>query len=157
MATSSEPRRLRWSVPTADTSTNEWLDLQYNISQSLQLLIRESIQRDGYIDVVNRPVEQLPRRGRPPVGAEDQSSTAQKNRGQRQSDDDRGEGRDEDSESGSHTVRSHIDDTRGLDVSDADAAPPEVDESSDERNNSNDGDAADAAPMDMESIFGDRR
>jgi hypothetical protein len=39
---------------------------QYDISRSLQLLIRESIQRDGYIDVVNRPVEQLPRRGRPP-------------------------------------------------------------------------------------------
>ncbi|MGI8307012.1 hypothetical protein [Saccharopolyspora hattusasensis] len=66
MTTSNEPRRLRWSVPAADISTNRWLDEQENISRSLQLLIRESIQRDGYIDVVNRPVEQLPRRGRPP-------------------------------------------------------------------------------------------
>lgn len=66
MAEKPEPRRLRWSVPRADESTNRWLDEQYDISRSLQLLIRESIQRDGYIDVVNRPVEQLPRRGRPP-------------------------------------------------------------------------------------------
>ncbi|WP_026820005.1 hypothetical protein [Arthrobacter castelli] len=63
----SEPRRLRWSVPAVDVSTNYWLDKQENISRSLQLLIRESIQRDGYLDVVNRPVDQLPRRGRPPV------------------------------------------------------------------------------------------
>lgn len=61
-----EPRRLRWSVPAADTSTNQWLDAQENISRSLQVLIRETIQRDGYVDIVNRPVEQLPRRGRPP-------------------------------------------------------------------------------------------
>ena len=63
---SVEPRRLRWSVPLADASTNQWLDLQNNISQSLQQLIREAIARDGYVDVVNKPVEQLPRRGRPP-------------------------------------------------------------------------------------------
>lgn len=67
MAKPAEPRRLRWSVPRADESTNRWLDVQHDISRSLQLLIRESIQRDGYIDVVNRPVEQLPRRGRPPL------------------------------------------------------------------------------------------
>lgn len=66
MAKAADPRRLRWSVPRADESANRWLDEQYDISRSLQLLIRESIQRDGYIDVVNRPVEQLPRRGRPP-------------------------------------------------------------------------------------------
>lgn len=60
-------RRLRWSLSRADTSSNQWLDMQENISRSIQLLIRESIQRDGYIDVVNRPVEQLPRRGRPPA------------------------------------------------------------------------------------------
>lgn len=69
-----EPRRLRWSVPAADASTNDWLDLQENISRSIQLLIRESIQRDGYIDVVNRPIDQLPRRGRPPVTGSSQGS-----------------------------------------------------------------------------------
>lgn len=62
----AEPRRLRWSVPAADVSVNEWLDVQEHISSSLRLLIRESIEREGYIDVVNKPVEQLPRRGRPP-------------------------------------------------------------------------------------------
>ncbi len=62
----AEPRRLRWSVPAVDVSTNRWLDHQENISRSLQLLIRESIQRDGYIDVVNRPVEQLPLRSPAP-------------------------------------------------------------------------------------------
>jgi hypothetical protein len=66
MTKPDEPRRLRWSVPRVDVSTNQWLDMQNDISHSLQLLIRESIQRDGYIDVVNRPIEQLPRRGRPP-------------------------------------------------------------------------------------------
>lgn len=62
----TEPRRLRWSVPAADVSVNRWLDVQESISSSLRLLIRESIEREGYIDVVNKPVEQLPRRGRPP-------------------------------------------------------------------------------------------
>lgn len=66
-ASSAEPRRLRWSIPAADISSNQWLDMQENISRSMQVLIRESIQRDGFIDVVNRPVEQLPRRGRPPM------------------------------------------------------------------------------------------
>lgn len=59
----ADPRRLRWSVPAADVSVNQWLDLQENISGSLRLLIRESIERDGYIDVVNKPVEQLLRHG----------------------------------------------------------------------------------------------
>jgi hypothetical protein len=61
----AEPRRLRWSVPAADVSVNQWLDVQENISSSLRLLIRESIEREGFIDLVNKPVEQLPRRGRP--------------------------------------------------------------------------------------------
>ncbi|MGW2986449.1 hypothetical protein [Streptomyces goshikiensis] len=64
---SGEPRKVRWTVPAADTSVIEWLDQQENISQSLRLLIRESIQRDGYVDVYYKPVGQLPRRGRPPL------------------------------------------------------------------------------------------
>ncbi|MGW1786170.1 hypothetical protein ACWCQQ_44950 [Streptomyces sp. NPDC002143] len=59
-------------MPAADTSVIEWLDQQENISQSLRLLIRESIQRDGYIDVFYKPVDQLPRRGRPPLEIIDQ-------------------------------------------------------------------------------------
>lgn len=64
---SGEPRKVRWTVPAVDTSVIEWLDHQENISHSLRLLIRESIQRDGYIDVFYKPVDQLPRRGRPPL------------------------------------------------------------------------------------------
>lgn len=64
---SGEPRKVRWTVPAADTSVIEWLNEQADISQSIRLLIRESIQRDGYIDVFYKPVDQLPRRGRPPL------------------------------------------------------------------------------------------
>lgn len=77
-----EPRKVRWTVPAADTSVIEWLDQQENISQSLRLLIRESIQRDGYVDVYYKPVEQLPRRGRPPLESteqhEDDEATAER-------------------------------------------------------------------------------
>ncbi|MFJ5071691.1 hypothetical protein ACIQC7_35275 [Kitasatospora sp. NPDC088556] len=69
---SGEPRKVRWTVPAADTSVIEWLDQQENISQSLRQLIRESIQRDGYIDVFYKPVDQLPRRGRPPLETAEQ-------------------------------------------------------------------------------------
>ncbi|MBL1115437.1 hypothetical protein JK364_23995 [Streptomyces sp. 110] len=69
---SGEPRKVRWTVPAADTSVIEWLNKQADISQSLRLLIRESIQRDGYIDVYYKPVEQLPRRGRPPLESTEQ-------------------------------------------------------------------------------------
>lgn len=69
---SSEPRKLRWTVPAADTSVIKWLNEQQDPSQSLRLLIREAIQRDGYIDVYYKPVEQLPRRGRPPLEVTEQ-------------------------------------------------------------------------------------
>jgi hypothetical protein len=42
-----------------------WLGLQDNHSLSVRMLIRESIERLGYVDVVNKPVDQLPKRGRP--------------------------------------------------------------------------------------------
>ncbi|MFD7661326.1 hypothetical protein [Streptomyces sp. NPDC059788] len=69
---SGEPRKVRWTVPAADTSVIEWLNEQADISQSIRLLIRESIQRDGYIDVFFKPVDQLPRRGRPPLETTEQ-------------------------------------------------------------------------------------
>ncbi|MFD8609467.1 hypothetical protein [Streptomyces sp. NPDC059631] len=64
---SGGPRKVRWTVPAVDTSVIEWLNEQADISQSIRLLIRESIQRDGFVDVYYKPVEQLPRRGRPPL------------------------------------------------------------------------------------------
>ncbi|MFC8125489.1 hypothetical protein [Streptomyces sp. NPDC057302] len=69
---SGEPRKVRWTVPAADTSVIEWLNEQADISQSIRLLIRESIQRDGYIDIFYKPVDQLPRRGRPPLESTEQ-------------------------------------------------------------------------------------
>ncbi|SIO87037.1 hypothetical protein BQ8420_14785 [Nocardiopsis sp. JB363] len=62
---------MRLTVPAADESSQAWIDLQDDPSTSMRMLIRESIQRDGYVDVVNRPVEQQPRRGRPPKGEEE--------------------------------------------------------------------------------------
>ncbi|WP_412075480.1 hypothetical protein ACLF6K_06035 [Streptomyces xanthophaeus] len=79
---SGEPRKVRWTVPAADTSVIEWLNEQADISQSIRLLIRESIQRDGYIDIFYKPVDQLPRRGRPPLEIteqrEDDEATAER-------------------------------------------------------------------------------
>lgn len=62
----SVSKRYRFSVPNEDESTQRWLDAQQNLSLSLRLIVRRQIEREGYIDVACRPVEQLPRRGRPP-------------------------------------------------------------------------------------------
>ena len=60
-----QPHRFRVSVPAADEAVVAWMELQDNPSLSVRMLIRESIERHGYVDVVNRPVSQLPRRDRP--------------------------------------------------------------------------------------------
>jgi len=49
-------RKVQLSVPTADTTVAEWLDLQYSASESIRRLIRESVAREGFTDVANRPV-----------------------------------------------------------------------------------------------------
>ena len=59
-------KRYRFSVPGADDSSQRWLDEQQNLSLSLRYLVRAHIAREGYGDVFCKPVEQLPRRGRPP-------------------------------------------------------------------------------------------
>lgn len=51
-----------------DATTNQWWEAQENPSISMQLLIREEIERNGFTDKLNAPVAQLPRRGRPPRG-----------------------------------------------------------------------------------------
>lgn len=60
-----QPQRFRLSVPAADEAVLMWMELQDNPSSSVRMLIRESIERLGYVDVVNRPVVQLPPSGRP--------------------------------------------------------------------------------------------
>jgi hypothetical protein len=71
------PQRFRLSVPAADEAVLVWMNLQDNPSLSLRMLIRESIERLGYVDVVNRPVSQLPTRERP--GPEEESTWTQRN------------------------------------------------------------------------------
>lgn len=70
-----QPQRFRVNVPAADEAVLEWMAAQHNHSLSVRILIRESIERHGYVDAMNRPVEQLPKRGRPAV-AEDESAAA---------------------------------------------------------------------------------
>jgi hypothetical protein len=60
-----QPQRFRVNVPVADEAVIAWMGVQDNHSLSVRMLIRESIERHGYIDVMNRPVDQLPKRGRP--------------------------------------------------------------------------------------------
>lgn len=64
--TRPEPLRRRVSIPHVDTSTQQWWDCQDDPSTSIRLLIREEIERNGYVDKMNHPVQQQPRRGRPP-------------------------------------------------------------------------------------------
>lgn len=62
-----EPIRKRLTIPAINESVLAWFELQDDASASVRLLIQESIQRNGYVDIINRPVGQLPRRGRPPA------------------------------------------------------------------------------------------
>lgn len=64
-----EPLRRRISIPQVDTSTQQWWEAQDDPSVSIRLLIREEIEKNGYVDKLNHPVEQQPRRGRPPAAA----------------------------------------------------------------------------------------
>lgn len=70
-----QPQRFRVNVPAADEAVLAWMALQDNHSLSVRMLIRESIERHGYIDVVNKPVDQLPKRGRPTVAEEEPGET----------------------------------------------------------------------------------
>jgi hypothetical protein len=71
--TKPQPHRFRLSVPAADEAVLAWMNLQDNPSLSVRMLIRESIERLGYVDVINRPVAQLPTRGRS-VGPKEEST-----------------------------------------------------------------------------------
>lgn len=74
MPVKQPPHRYRVSVPAADEAVVTWMNLQDNQSLSVRMLIRESIERIGYVDVVNRPVAQLPKRGRPAGSSEENTA-----------------------------------------------------------------------------------
>lgn len=59
-------RHLRWSVPAADESVQAWIDAQADVGASLRAAVRMVVEAHGVTDLVNRPVEQRPRRGHPP-------------------------------------------------------------------------------------------
>lgn len=60
------PKRFRVSVPETDESVLAWIGAQSDLSNSVRALIRESIEKNGYRDATCYPVQQQPRRGRPP-------------------------------------------------------------------------------------------
>ena len=65
-----QSRRFRVSVPDADESVLEWIGAQSDLSASVRVLIRDAIERHGYRDATCYPVQQQPRRGRPPKQTE---------------------------------------------------------------------------------------
>ena len=72
-----QSRRFRVSVPDADESVLEWIGAQSDLSASVRALIRDAIERNGYRDATCYPVQQQPRRGRPPKQAEQVDQAAQ--------------------------------------------------------------------------------
>lgn len=58
--------RVRLAVPKDDVWVKRWIDEQQSPSVSIRALIRHYIETYGYGDMFSRPVEKLPRRGRPP-------------------------------------------------------------------------------------------
>ena len=64
-------RRFRVSVPDTDESVLTWIGAQSDLSASVRVLIRESIERNGYRDATCYPVVQQPRRGRPPKNTDE--------------------------------------------------------------------------------------
>jgi hypothetical protein len=56
VAQTASARKVQLTIPPADTTMNEWLDMQYSAADSIRKLIRESVAREGFTDVANRPV-----------------------------------------------------------------------------------------------------
>lgn len=74
-------RRINLSVPAADESVLRWFDVQDNKSISVRMIVREYIERHGFTDPMCLPVEQGPRRGRPPMGGAGQMTTYEQSKG----------------------------------------------------------------------------
>lgn len=72
-----QSRRFRVSVPEADESVLAWIGAQSDLSASVRSLIREAIERHGYRDATCYPVQQQPRRGRPPKSTEQLTEQAE--------------------------------------------------------------------------------
>lgn len=71
--TTANYKRYRFNVPFADTSTLQWCEQQVSLSTSLRQLIRAEIERNGYVDAMCVPVQQMPKPGRP-LGAQNKKT-----------------------------------------------------------------------------------
>lgn len=58
------------TISQKNTAFLQWWAEQDSPSTSLALVLADWIERHGFVDVVNRPVRQLPRRSRPPASDE---------------------------------------------------------------------------------------
>lgn len=67
MSAKAVSKRYRLSIPEKNISLNDWCREQGNLSESLRYLITKAIEKEGIVDIMCLPVEQLPRRGRPPI------------------------------------------------------------------------------------------
>lgn len=70
MSAKAVSKRYRLSIPEKNISLNAWCKEQGNLSESLRYLIRKAIEKEGIVDIMCLPVEQLPKRGRPPRNQE---------------------------------------------------------------------------------------
>ena len=71
MSAKAVSKRYRLSIPERNISLNDWCREQGNLSESLRYLITKAIEKEGIVDIMCLPVEQLPRRGRPPISQEE--------------------------------------------------------------------------------------
>lgn len=79
--TTANYKRYRFNVPLADESTIAWCETQVSLSTSLRQLIRAEIERNGYVDAMCVPVQQIPRPGRP-AGSPNKKSNLEENQSQ---------------------------------------------------------------------------
>ena len=52
----AQTSRYRFTVPDSDTDVVNWIAAQENLSTSLRVLIKQSVQRDGLVDIFCKPV-----------------------------------------------------------------------------------------------------
>lgn len=61
----ADSERFRFTVPGKDVETLAWINEQSNLSYSLRSLIRQSVARDGIVDITCKPITPGVSPGRP--------------------------------------------------------------------------------------------
>lgn len=76
MSSDEKNVRHRFTVPTADTKVNEWIENQSNLGFSLRVLIKSFVREYGYQDATCLEFgTEIKKRGRPPKSIKDQVDT----------------------------------------------------------------------------------